>query len=280
MIRVDVFDRRPVVMAARPRCPAAGLEPGPQHLAADVLAREIVSVVASAHELDEAHGDGPGADEIGEPRKLGRPGGVLQQDGVDLHRRHTELQRPVQARHHGRQAVMAGDPVEHLAVERVDADVEVGQAAGAPVIDVPRQVPAVGGDGGLVDSGCRAHAADDFADVAAHRRLSAGQADLAHAELREDVNQPPDLGHGQERGGLGLLVAVRQAVGAAEVAHLGDREPQVLEPAAETVDEAGHGGGLAGIAPDIGRRGRATLILLKGLDAHQLASRGRTSIGP
>src|SRR5690554_2243625 len=70
----------------------------------------------------------------------------------------------------------------------------------------------------------------------------AGEADLLHAQLDEGAAegdhllQGEHLGPGQEGHLLG------HAVDAAEVAAVGDREPQVADGAAEAVDQGGSGG--------------------------------------
>ncbi len=73
-------------------------------------------------------------------------------------------------------------------------------------------------------------------DVLAHQRLAAGQPELAHALLDEDRAEPVELFQRQQ-------ILLRQeghilghAIGAAEIAAVGDRDAQIADCATEGVD--------------------------------------------
>src|SRR5690606_10748211 len=88
--------------------------------------------------------------------------------------------------------------------------------------------------------------ADQAIEVLAHERLAASEPELPDPLGHEYAGDPRDLLEGQE-GGLrqeGVVPAehlARHAVGAAEIAAIGDRNAQVAQPAAETVGENGRG---------------------------------------
>src|SRR5206468_1586889 len=65
--------------------------------------------------------------------------------------------------------------------------------------------------------------------------LAAGEADPAHAEAREDADDTDDLLEAQEVGARPEADLLRHAVGAAVVAAIGQRDPQVADAAAEAV---------------------------------------------
>jgi hypothetical protein len=73
-------------------------------------------------------------------------------------------------------------------------------------------------------------------DVLAHQRLAAGEADLANALLDENGAQPVKLLKRQQilLGQEGHVF--RHAVGAAEIAAVGDRNPQIAHGSPERVD--------------------------------------------
>src|SRR3546814_11383678 len=67
-------------------------------------------------------------------------------------------------------------------------------------------------------------------------RSAAGQPHLPQPQLRESRHRAANFLNRQFRGTLArLLVAIGQAIGAAEVAHLGQRQAQVFEPATDRV---------------------------------------------
>ena len=87
--------------------------------------------------------------------------------------------------------------------------------------------------------------ADQRLDVAPQERLAAGHAELLDAAADEDPRHPRDLLERQQLGAVEELVAVpehlaRHAVGAAEVAAIGDRDPQIPERPCESVADGVH----------------------------------------
>ena len=81
-------------------------------------------------------------------------------------------------------------------------------------------------------------ALDQRGHVAAHERLAAGDAHAVDADGAEDARQPLDLLVRQHLGAREPRQALRgHAVLAAEVAAVGDRDPDGLDATAERVDE-------------------------------------------
>ena len=155
-----------------------------------------------------------------------------------------------------RQAGGAGgrDPVEHPGQGHVDAahGAEDRVVEGVEADRDPVQ-PGVGERGGqrperrsvggkrevshALDHG---QLADQVRQVPAHRRLAPGDPELLHAETDEDAGQPRDLLVAQDLGSRQEREVAAEdlrghAVGAAEVAAVGHRDPEVTRKAAQPV---------------------------------------------
>ena len=93
----------------------------------------------------------------------------------------------------------------------------------------------------VIDSstGRPGQAADQFGQMSPHRRLAASDADRANAEaLDEDRCYALDLFEGEDLGaGQPAHVLLRHAIGAAEIATVRDGDPQVVDLAAEAVQQ-------------------------------------------
>ena len=105
---------------------------------------------------------------------------------------------------------------------------------------------AVGGEGEVVEAVDRHQARDQVGQSATQQRLTAGDAQLAHARAHEPAHEALDLVERQPRRGIEAVVfrhAIgRHAVRAAEIAGLDHRQAQVAQRAPEGV--ARRGGGL------------------------------------
>ncbi len=180
------------------------------------------------HLLDEpervALGDRP-------PQQLGRLVVVdaAQQHRVDLDRGQAGGARRLETRDHVVEAVASGDRVEGLAADGVEADVDPVEAGcrerGRRALESQR----VGGQADLERRVDGLGTPDDVDQAAPHERLPAGEADLAHPEPADaDVDQPDDLVVGQHVVVREPLEALgRHAVGAPQVAAVGQRDPEV-----------------------------------------------------
>ena len=101
------------------------------------------------------------------------------------------------------------------------------------------QQDAVGRQGQVVDAAAsRGQLCDEPRQVGPHERLAAGEPQPPHAHLRDDAHEPRDLLERQNLvPRLEADVLVRHAVEAADVAAIGDADPQAAVHAAEAVDE-------------------------------------------
>ena len=219
-----------------------------RHDVEDLVGREDPSAVprvgrADGHLLDDPQLDAPlqaVVDQVGQARLVD----AAQHQGVDLDRRQAGLDGGVDAREHVPQAVPAGDRGEKRGVQGIEGDVHAPQPrcpqrAGAP--GQPQRVRRHREVGGppLVGRQLRA-ASDDPLQAPAQQRLAPGEPDLADPELLDaDADQADDLPVGE--GGLGgqpVQALGRHAVGAAQVAPVGQGHAQVARHAPEAVDEA------------------------------------------
>ncbi|MNN07817.1 hypothetical protein D3C81_1206520 [compost metagenome] len=166
---------------------------------------------------------------------------AAQQHRVELDGRQAQCLRHLQPLLDFRQAVVAGDGPEALALQAVHAHVQRGQAGAVPARQAARQQRAIGGDGHLADARHGRHRGDDLVQVLAQAGLTTGKTDLGHPQHGKRAHQARDLVHRQKaRAAIGL-VAIGQAVTATEVAGLGQRQAQVGKAAPESVGELAHG---------------------------------------
>jgi hypothetical protein len=162
--------------------------------------------------------------------------------GVDLDRVEPGLLGRLDAVEHPLEFVAAGHLLELRPVERVEADVDPPQPGVAQRLRDEAHRGAVGGHR-QVDRAVRAldrgELLDEHGQMGPHGRLATGEADPAHAvALDEDPREALDLlerHHLRARQPLHPLLG--HAVGAAEVAAVGDRDPQVLDHPTEGVDQ-------------------------------------------
>ena len=136
---------------------------------------------------------------------------------------------------------------EGLVVERVEAHGDARQARVGQRLRLPRQERPVRRQR-QVDAERREHL-DQPLDVAAHERLAAGDAELAHAVRDEGAREALDLLVVEQlRAREELVVApedlLRHAVRAAEVAPIGDRDAEVAQRPAESVHSRSVPGGI------------------------------------
>jgi hypothetical protein len=127
---------------------------------------------------------------------------------------------------------------EAVRLQGVQADRDPLEPGGLECLCLVRQQDAVGRERKVGEARVGGEGADELVQVLAEKRLSAGQADLVHAEAREHVHQPHDLLEAQEvlAGEPGVLL-LGHAVLAAEVAAVGDRHAQAAQRPSEEIHE-------------------------------------------
>jgi hypothetical protein len=158
-------------------------------------------------------------------------------DAIDLHRRHPRVEGGVDAREHPLELVAAGQREEGLAAQGVERDVDPRQPRGGEIVRQLGELHAIGGER-EVDAEGREQL-DEADDVGPDQGLAAGEADGFEAETFDaDPCDAGDLLVAQELvAGHPLHALDRHAVRAAEVAAIGDGDPQIPHPARVGVDQ-------------------------------------------
>ena len=130
--------------------------------------------------------------------------------------------------------------MELTGIQAVDADVQGRQPRIEPLAGTLLEPIPVGGHGHLLDAGSIGHGLDDGREVAAQGGLASSQTHLARPHGRKPGDDATDLLQGEE--GLAPLtisfrrvIAVRQTVGTAEIADVGDRQTQIVKATGKTI---------------------------------------------
>ena len=134
------------------------------------------------------------------------------------------------------EAVEAGELPVTVAPQGIQAEVEVAQADGQEVRGQFRQAHAVGGEADFLDPGNLVQVADELQDAPAHQGLAAGDPDLLDAHPGGHPGQAQQLFVAQDFRGRQLLPAPPGgAVETAEIAAVGDGDPQVIDLARQNI---------------------------------------------
>ncbi len=142
----------------------------------------------------------------------------------------------VDAGEHAMELVVPRQRLEAIGVQRVEADRQAMQAGVAQRARVRRQQHAVGRHRQIANGRAGGEARDERREVAAQQRLAAGEPDLVHAEADEHVHELFDLLELQDvLARQPHVVLLGHAVAAAQVAPVGDRQPQVAQRTIELV---------------------------------------------
>ena len=216
---------------------------------ADHLVVQPVAGGVERHELDEPHLDVVVAAEPGEVDDLVVVDTALD-DGVDLHRREPGLLRRLDAVEHppssSRRVIcsnFARSSVSRLMLTRsrpASRNSWASRRNVAPLVVIDRSgfCPAYGDAESAGTRSC-ASLLHEHRQVGADGRLATGEPQAVDLEaLDEDARQPLDLLEREHLAARQPLHALfRHAVGAAEVAAVGDRDAQVANGASEGVDQ-------------------------------------------
>src|SRR5690606_15118561 len=223
---------------------ALGQGPEPLELLAHHGEREVVIdalalSLAEGHDLDQRHLVALRVrpfDEIGNLVLVE----ALQPDGVEL---------DLEARFLGggdaledlREAVAAAEPLEQLAVHRVERNVDALHARGCEIVGEAGELGAVGGERQFVEPVAKlaAYGADQLDHVAAHQRLASGEADLGDAAVDERERELVQFLEAEDFLTRQELHLLGHAVSATQVAPVGNREAQVADAPVERVDQWG-----------------------------------------
>jgi hypothetical protein len=201
----------------------------------DFLLRPLV-VGVERHELDEAESDALVPSECRQVDNFVVVD-AAHHDRVDLYRCETRVERGIDSCEHTVQFVSASQREKRLALERVERHVHALQARRNEVVRDLGQLDAVGRERDI-DVEWREQG-NESRDVRAHERFAAGEANRFKTEaLDTNLGDASDLLVRQEFGaGQPVHALGRHAVGAAEVAAIGDRDPQILDAPRERIDQ-------------------------------------------
>ena len=194
---------------------------------------------ADIHVLDEPD------DVTGVPKVLGETHDIAVvhaplDDGVDLHLQagSSSSVDPLEDRRHREPDVV--HRLERALVDRIQRDGDAFQAGRCQSLRLARQQRAIGRERDLGGRLLGEHL-QQVLDVATEQRLAACEPYLVDAEALECPGQQGDLLEGQQQIASEKLVVPieylsRHAVAAPEVAPVGDRYPEVLEPTPSSVN--------------------------------------------
>jgi hypothetical protein len=147
----------------------------------------------------------------------------------------------VDAREHAAELAAPGDGAKPIGVERVERDVDAGQARARERLGQLGEQMAVRRHHDLLDACDPCEPRDELDEAPAYGRLAAGQPDLADAQASEQRDDLLELLERQQRRPRLEVQRARElfrhAVRAAVVAAVGDRDAQVTNASRERVEQ-------------------------------------------
>ena len=137
------------------------------------------------------------------------------------------------------QPVATRDRGEPGRVDGVEGDVDAVQPRGGQPVRAAGQADAVRGQGDLGPGPQPRRRRDDLFEILGHQRLAAGEPHAGDAEAGDTQTQQADqlVGAQQLLGRKPVESVGRHAVGAPQVAAVGQRDPKILGDPAVPVDE-------------------------------------------
>ena len=132
--------------------------------------------------------------------------------------------------------VKAGEFPVTVPAQGIQAEIEVAQAGGQEVRGQLRQAHAVGGEADLLDPGHLVQGPDKPQGAPAHQRLAAGDPELLDAHPGGHAGQAQQFLVAQDFLARQLLPAPPGGtVEAAEIAAVGDGDPQIIDLARQNI---------------------------------------------
>ena len=178
------------------------------------------------HQLDEPDLGAEAGSVAHERRQRIAVDGALQHR-VELQLLEARLARRLDPPQHRREP-RSGKRLEPRRIQAVQADVQPADARGLQRRRQPRQGSAVGGGGEGGPGDLPADPLHQVDQVTPHQRLAAGEADLPQRAAQVDATNDLHQAGGVQRSSLlGRGRSCRRAVATAQIAAVGDREPQV-----------------------------------------------------
>ena len=136
--------------------------------------------------------------------------------------------------------VAPGQCLEAIGLEGVETHRDAMDARIAEGLGLGPEENAVGGDGQIADARLGGDHLHEVSEVLAEERLAPGEPELVHPELGEGVDEARRLLEGEDVGaGQPRVLFLGHAVGAAEIAPIGDGHAQVAQRPPERVADHG-----------------------------------------
>ena len=163
-------------------------------------------------------------------------------DRIDLDRRESGGKRGLDtAQHLVERRESAAHALEYLLVQGIQAHCHALQAVGVQIHRMLAKQYAVSGQSDVIDAGNAGQIADQIGQVGAQQGFAAGEAQLAHPERGEKTREPHDFLERQallrfQESIVLVILLLRHAIGAAEVAAIHDRDAQVVQWTREAIE--------------------------------------------
>ena len=165
-----------------------------------------------------------------EPREVADLVVVLatHDDAVELDRSEIRGDRRIDAAQHAVEPGPPGDALETILAQRIERDVHAAQSGREQRRQLLLEQHGVGRKRDVVDAVDRIDAGDEAVQVAAHERLTTGDADRPHADRRGGVHDLDDLFVAEQFiAAQPVETRFGHAVDAAQIALVGDRDAQI-----------------------------------------------------
>ena len=134
------------------------------------------------------------------------------------------------------QPVVPRDRGKTRRIKRIDTNVDRAHPRIAPFGRALRQAVTVGGHGDPANTRHSRHSARDLGKIGTQGRLAAGQSHFPKPQTRECSHRPAHLlDRKLDRPSFRFSVAFGQAIGATEIANVGNRQAQIFEPSPHAV---------------------------------------------
>ena len=166
---------------------------------------------------------------------------IGHRDDIDLDRSEAHFLRVSEPVQHLAEIVAAGDFEEALTVERVEVDIQPPQPGAVQVARLLFQQDRVGGERDILNTWDRHQLRDQIRQAFTQEWLATGQPQLADTHARGDAHKAGDFLEGQNLLARTELDILGHAVEAADIAAVGDADPQVIVESSEGINK-GSGG--------------------------------------
>ncbi len=196
----------------------------------------VAGHVAQRHLFDEADIESSRHGEIDQIKHLVVIAAFLDH-AVELDALEASSLRRIDAFKHAFEAVTPSQLGEALRIQRIEADVQTAHACAAQGGRQLVKLRTVGGDGQVFQFAACAKAFEQLGQTLADQRLATGDADALDAQPDEGIGDGVELFKRKDVRARREDHVLAHAVGAAKVATVGNRKPQVCDAPTERVDQ-------------------------------------------